>query len=482
MIGNLTIGQLAARTGLSVRTLRFYADSGVLPEAGRSESGYRLFGADAVARARLVRTMRELGVGLDAVKRALNAEASLVEIAAAHANAIDAQIRTLRLPRAVLRAVARSTEAKELELMTDLTTLTAEEHRRILDDYLDAVFGDEHNEVADKMRTGAPELPDDPTPDQVVAWIELAQLLRDPDFVATSKRMAQRAMGERPTPDPAQLDLRKAVGEHAGAAARAGVAPDSAEALAVIERLEAITPGNSEDRNAAAERIEAFNDRRVGRYWALVAIVNGWRRIRRRTPTRCMTPGSGTHARSAHTRRPRPGVRALRVCHEFSGGTRAVPKGGRRAAEPLSGRGRSPDLFCSSIRDSCSLTSANIELARAIFASRERGDWISAGWAHPEIELVLADGPSPETWMGTAGMARGWRDFLSVWEGYRVEAQEYRELDDECVLVFARRSGHGNTSGVKHRADRGERSRVAPHSRRHCHEARRLVLSRERAR
>ncbi len=58
MIERMTIGQLAARTGLSVRTLRFYADAGVLPEAGRTESGYRLFGPDAVARARLVRTLR----------------------------------------------------------------------------------------------------------------------------------------------------------------------------------------------------------------------------------------------------------------------------------------------------------------------------------------------------------------------------------------------------------------------------------------
>lgn len=43
----MTIGQLAARTGLSVRTVRFYADAGVLPEATRSEAGYRLFGPEA---------------------------------------------------------------------------------------------------------------------------------------------------------------------------------------------------------------------------------------------------------------------------------------------------------------------------------------------------------------------------------------------------------------------------------------------------
>jgi hypothetical protein len=94
------------------------------------------------------------------------------------------------------------------------------------------------------------------------------------------------------------------------------------------------------------------------------------------------------------------------------------------------------------------MASANVELVRAMFASWESGNWSSAGWAHPEIELVIADGPSPETWRGAAGMASGWRDFLSVWEGYRVEAQEYRELDDNRVLVFARRIGRGKRSGV----------------------------------
>ena len=56
----MMIGQLAARTGLSVRTLRFYADAGLLVEEGRSGSGYRVFGTEAVHRGRLIRTLREL--------------------------------------------------------------------------------------------------------------------------------------------------------------------------------------------------------------------------------------------------------------------------------------------------------------------------------------------------------------------------------------------------------------------------------------
>jgi DNA-binding transcriptional MerR regulator len=276
MITSMTIGQLASRTGLSVRTLRFYADSGVLPESGRTESGYRLFPEAAVPRARLIRALRELGVGLDDVRRVLAAEATVAEVAAAHAKALDAQIRTLRLQRAVLRAVARSTSNQELQLMTDLTTLTARERRRILDDYLDAVFGDQHSEVAERMRVGAPELPDDPTPDQVAAWVEVAELLRDPDFIATSRRMAERALADGPAPEESQFEIGKAINEQAGAAVRDGIAPGSSEALTVIERIERLSPGEPEDRAVAAERIETFTDRRVARYWTLVAIVNGW--------------------------------------------------------------------------------------------------------------------------------------------------------------------------------------------------------------
>ena len=283
MVQSMTIGQLAARTGLSVRTLRFYADAGVLPEATRSEAGYRIFDPESVPRARLVRTLRELGVSLDDVKRVLAAEVSLVEVAAVHGRALDAQIRKLRLQRAVLGAVARSTDSEELERMTELVTITAEERRRIVDDYLDAVFGDDDNVVVDKLRMGTPELPEEPTTDQVAAWVELAELLRDPDYIAACRRMAQRARAEGPEPDVSQFEVGKAVGEHAGAAARAGVDPRSRAALAVVERLEAMTPGEPEDRARVADRIQAFTDRRVARYWTLVGIVNGWPQAERPT-------------------------------------------------------------------------------------------------------------------------------------------------------------------------------------------------------
>ena len=93
------------------------------------------------------------------------------------------------------------------------------------------------------------------------------------------------------------------------------------------------------------------------------------------------------------------------------------------------------------------MASANVDLARSIFAAFERGDYSSAEWAHAEIELVIADGPDPGRWSGLAGMAEGWRRWLESWEGFRGEVDEVRALDDERVLVLQRRNGRPRQAG-----------------------------------
>src|SRR5438445_11333846 len=95
------------------------------------------------------------------------------------------------------------------------------------------------------------------------------------------------------------------------------------------------------------------------------------------------------------------------------------------------------------------MASANVDLVRSIHAAWERGDFGSTEWAHPEIEFVIVDGPAPGAWTGLAGMAVGWRDFVSAWDEYRAEATEFRELDAERVLVLLRVSGRGRMSGLE---------------------------------
>jgi DNA-binding transcriptional MerR regulator len=103
------LGDLSRRSGLSVRTIRFYSDVGVVPASARSASSYRLYDVEAVARLDLVRTLRDLGLPLKSIRALLNAQTSLPEVAAAHLKVLDHQIQTLLLRRAALRAAAKTT-------------------------------------------------------------------------------------------------------------------------------------------------------------------------------------------------------------------------------------------------------------------------------------------------------------------------------------------------------------------------------------
>src|SRR6266849_6294773 len=94
--------------------------------------------------------------------------------------------------------------------------------------------------------------------------------------------------------------------------------------------------------------------------------------------------------------------------------------------------------------------SENLDLVRSIYADWERADYGSVEWAAPEIEFVIADGPSPGSWTGVARMAEAWRDVLNAWEGYRVKADESRELGRGQVLVLLRAvGGRGRVSGLE---------------------------------
>jgi ketosteroid isomerase-like protein len=84
------------------------------------------------------------------------------------------------------------------------------------------------------------------------------------------------------------------------------------------------------------------------------------------------------------------------------------------------------------------MASANVELVRSIYTARAQGDYGSTDWAHHDIEFVIADGPAPGSWKGIAAMVQAWRDFMSAWDDVRPEVEEYRELDDERLLLLGR--------------------------------------------
>ncbi|WP_052763120.1 MerR family transcriptional regulator [Jiangella alkaliphila] len=282
----LSIGDLARHTGLPVKTIRYYADIGLVPPTDRSPAGYRRYDAVALARLDLVRTLRELGIDLATVRQVLDRSLTLSDMATAHAAALDAQIRLLRTRRSVLRAVAALgiDDHEELDLMNRLAHLSAAERQQIIDDYWSSAFEglDTDPAFADRMRSVSVDLPDDPTPDQVEAWVELAELVQDPSYQARVRQMAEAGSGSSSGPSPAEVALYEAVTELVTPLLTAGVAPASTEGRLVVDQLAprfAHARGVDDGagfRRELGEQIALFSDRRVERYWELVGIINGW--------------------------------------------------------------------------------------------------------------------------------------------------------------------------------------------------------------
>ncbi|MFI9811009.1 helix-turn-helix domain-containing protein [Saccharothrix variisporea] len=278
-----SIGDLARLTGLSTRTIRFYSDSGLIPVAGRTTGGFRTYDVEGLARLKLVRTLRDLGVDLPTAQRVLESEVSVAEVARTHAEAIDAQMRTLRLRRAVLRVVART---GEVEMVHELARLSEEERQAILDDFFDEVFGglDLDPTFAERMRSVRVDLPDDPTPEQLEAWIELANLVRDKDFRSSIRRMSVRHQEMRAEgadlsgPSAEQMEAFQYAMSRAREALAAGVAPTSEEGRQILADVNARWSATLDVPVGPelSQWLDEFGDPRAERYWSLLAKINGW--------------------------------------------------------------------------------------------------------------------------------------------------------------------------------------------------------------
>jgi hypothetical protein len=60
----------------------------------------------------------------------------------------------------------------------------------------------------------------------------------------------------------------------------------------------------------------------------------------------------------------------------------------------------------------------------------------------------MADGPDPGSSTGLAGLVEGWGAFQRAWEGFRADPTDYRELDDERVVVLLHFIGRAKASGM----------------------------------
>jgi DNA-binding transcriptional MerR regulator len=280
-----TIGELARRTGLPVKTIRFYSDRGIVSAIDRNPAGHRRYDSTAAASLDLVRTLRDLGLDLATIGMVVHGKASLPEVAATHAAALTAQIRTLCVRHAVLTVVAeRGSTPQEMSLVHKLAKLSEDERRDLIGKFLDSVFGGINGEFAGIMRTMTPELPDHPDAGQVEAWVELSELTQDPDFRAGARRIAEHHAAEFAGSGTTWLrrNTAAAIRAEAGPALAAGVDPATPEADAVVAAVVARYAaglGRSDDvalRRGLLAWLETANDPRRERYFQLLALINGW--------------------------------------------------------------------------------------------------------------------------------------------------------------------------------------------------------------
>lgn len=108
------IGAVAHRSGLPVKTIRFYCDAGLIQPSGRTAGGYRLFAESVFAELTLLRTLRSLDLPLETIRRILQARregvctcASLQGTIRGKAEEIAGQIDALQQLRAELETLLR---------------------------------------------------------------------------------------------------------------------------------------------------------------------------------------------------------------------------------------------------------------------------------------------------------------------------------------------------------------------------------------
>ncbi|MFG2502939.1 MerR family DNA-binding transcriptional regulator [Streptomyces sp. NPDC048441] len=227
-----SIGELAARTGLSVKAIRYYTDIGLLPTAPRSRGGHRRYPTQALEQLELVRQLRALDVPIADITEVATGGHRLGELVAEQLERTQTRLAELRWREAALQALEESSGTERLRRLRVLarvkcrTRATADFARvweRALPASLPARLVDAVTEQA------VPEPPRDPTPRAVLAYAELHSLVAEPAF---SAYWAARHIRDKASMYAALIDASTA----AVPTVAAGYAPHRCEALDALCR------------------------------------------------------------------------------------------------------------------------------------------------------------------------------------------------------------------------------------------------------
>lgn len=118
------VGDLAKLTGLTVRTLRFYDQIGLLTPSGQTEAGHRLYHELDLSRLHQILSLKELGLTLEEIKSALNGgRISPIEIVELQIEQIKEQMKLQQKLLDELRYVSKLMQGKAELTVEDFTNL-----------------------------------------------------------------------------------------------------------------------------------------------------------------------------------------------------------------------------------------------------------------------------------------------------------------------------------------------------------------------
>ncbi|MFI7290707.1 MerR family transcriptional regulator [Streptomyces anulatus] len=285
--GLCTIGELAEHTGLSVKTVRFYSDRGLLPETSRSAGGHRRYAPEAVERLGMIRSLRGLDLSVPEVRRILEEQdeqddgagegGALEDAVAGRLRSLGSELAALRWREAALRLVQESPPAERPGRLRLVGAVAAPPSTASLARFWRAWLPPRMpaRSVTTFLEAAVPHLPDAPRPAQVLAFAQLHAYVTRPCGGGGGGSCQPRAHGVAGARASAVLyaGLAEAY-DLAGGELRRGAEPCPGEALDGFVDAYASTygaPDTSAFRRVLAGRLAA--DPRIDRYWDLTAEV-----------------------------------------------------------------------------------------------------------------------------------------------------------------------------------------------------------------
>lgn len=289
-----SIGELAAGTGVPVKTLRYYSDSGLLPVAARSTGGHRRYGPEAWERIRLIRRLRALDTPIATITQVVTGERSLGELVATELEAVQERLAELRWRQATLKSLDEAPgeeRLRRLEILSRVQRLP-QAHRTLTDHWyreLSAAMPKRRLDIMIAML--CPDPPQDPDPATVLAYAELHLLISTPSFT----RWTQDHDEEMRDGPAFYGEIDDAAAATAAALAQ-GLSPGAGDAVNAFvsaharARRESDTPAFRAYLHGLVSRSSGF-DPRLERYWGLVGTVTGGRVLNMTVAHRWLTEG-----------------------------------------------------------------------------------------------------------------------------------------------------------------------------------------------